>query len=246
MQKIKRLLRYFTLTEKALWCCSAAGMTVSFLLFDRSGGLTLAASLIGVTSLIFSAKGNPAGQVMMIVFSLLYGVISASCAYYGEMLTYLGMTMPMAAAALIAWLRHPYGGKRSSVCVGRDSGRSAVLLCLLTAAVTAGFCPVLAYFHTAHLCLSTLSVATSFAAVYLTALRSPFFAAAYAANDLVLILLWSAATASDRRYLPVTVCFAAFLVNDLYGFVSWRRMARIQAAGTQKSPRSPERTAEGS
>ena len=38
--------------------------------------MTLAASLIGTTSLIFNAKGNPIGQALMIVFSLLYGVIS--------------------------------------------------------------------------------------------------------------------------------------------------------------------------
>lgn len=33
----------------------------------------------------------------MILFSLLYGIISYTFSYYGEMLTSLGMTMPMAA-----------------------------------------------------------------------------------------------------------------------------------------------------
>lgn len=32
----------------------------------------------------------------MVLFSLLYGIISYAFAYYGEMITYLGMTMPMA------------------------------------------------------------------------------------------------------------------------------------------------------
>lgn len=41
---------------------------------------------------------------LMIVFSLLYGVISYTCAYYGEMITYLGMTAPMALFALISFL----------------------------------------------------------------------------------------------------------------------------------------------
>ena len=77
-------------------------------MFDRENYLTLLASLIGVTSLIFNAKGNPFGQFLMVWFSLLYGVISFSFAYYGEMLTYLGMTMPMAVFSLISWLRNPY------------------------------------------------------------------------------------------------------------------------------------------
>ena len=48
----------------------------SFCVFDRENYLTLAASLIGVTSLIFNAKGNPIGQVLMAIFSLLYGFIN--------------------------------------------------------------------------------------------------------------------------------------------------------------------------
>lgn len=75
------------------------------------------ASLVGVTSLIFNAKGNPFGQFLMVVFSLLYGIISFTFAYYGEMITYLGMTMPMAIFALISWLKNPYNGNKSEVKV---------------------------------------------------------------------------------------------------------------------------------
>ena len=71
---------------------------------------------------------------------------------------------------------------------------------------------------------STLSVTTSFLAVYLTFRRSPYFALAYAANDIVLIILWIWASMYDARYISVVVCFIAFLVNDIYGFISWRKM----------------------
>ncbi|MBE6696263.1 MAG: nicotinamide riboside transporter PnuC [Ruminococcaceae bacterium] len=111
MNKFKSLLKYFSKTEIILWCASVALITVSFCLFDRESLLTLLASLIGVTSLIFNAKGNPFGQLLMVIFSLLYGIISYSFSYYGEMITYLGMTMPMAIFALISWLKNPYNGK---------------------------------------------------------------------------------------------------------------------------------------
>ncbi|MBQ6711089.1 MAG: nicotinamide mononucleotide transporter [Clostridia bacterium] len=219
---------YFTKGELALWGGSVGLILLSFALFDRENWLTLAASLIGVTSLIFNAKGNPVGQLLMVVFSLLYGVISWSFAYYGEMITYLGMTMPMAVVALVSWLRHPYKGNRAEVQVDRLAKGEWALMTLLTAAVTVGFYVVLAYFHTANLQLSTLSVTTSFAAVYLTFRRNPWYAVAYAANDVVLILLWVLAAREDPSYFSVVVCFAAFLANDLYGFVSWRRMSRRQ------------------
>ena len=227
---MKKLYRYFTKGERVLWGASVLCILASFLLFDRGSYLTLAASLVGVTSLIFCAKGNPIGQVLMIVFSILYGVISYSFLYYGEMITYLGMTLPMAVVALVSWLKNPYEGRRAEVRVGRIGAREWILLTLLTAAVTAGFYFILAAFGTANLLPSTVSVTTSFAAAYLTARRSPYYALAYAANDVVLIVLWILAALADITYLSVIVCFAAFLVNDIYGFVSWRRMERRQSA----------------
>ena len=92
----RKLLRYFSRAERLLWGLSVVFIVGAFCAFDRENHLTLAASLIGVTSLIFNAKGNPIGQVLMVLFSLLYGIISYTFAYYGEMITYLGMTMPMA------------------------------------------------------------------------------------------------------------------------------------------------------
>ena len=228
MKQLRAIGHYFTVGEWLLWGISAAVIVVSFCLFDRESYLTLAASLIGVTSLIFAAKGNPISQVLMVVFSILYGIISYTFAYYGEMITYLGMTMPMAVLALISWLRNPFEGNRSEVKVNAISKREVAFLWVLTAVVTVAFYFILRAFGTANLLPSTLSVSTSFAAVYLTFRRSPYYALAYAANDAVLIMLWVMAALTEVRYISVVVCFIAFLVNDLYGFVSWRKMGRRQ------------------
>ncbi|WP_059004795.1 nicotinamide riboside transporter PnuC [Bittarella massiliensis] len=226
----KALSNYFTRAERLLWCSSVLLITLSFCLFDRANYLTLVASIVGATSLVLNAKGNPIGQFLMVVFSLLYGVISLRFAYYGEMITYLGMTGPMALFALISWLKNPYGGNRAEVKVDQlKRGEGAVMLAL-TAAVTAVFFFVLRAFHTANLGVSTLSVATSFLAVYLTFRRNPYYALAYAANDLVLVALWGMASLTDPSYLSVVICFAMFLLNDLYGFVNWRRMQIRQSA----------------
>ena len=225
---MSKLLRYFSKREWALWLSSLVLIILSYFLFSKDGYLTLVASLIGATSLIFCAKGNPIGQVLIIIFSLLYGVISYSFAYYGEMITYVGMSAPMAVVALIAWLRNPYKGNRAEVEVNRLKGKECLLILLLASAVTVVFYFILAYFNTANLIPSTLSVTTSFIAVYLTFRRSPYFALAYATNDLVLIVLWILAAFSDLSYLSVVICFLTFLANDLYGFYSWRKMEKRQ------------------
>ena len=229
---MKKLTTYFSKGELTLWGSSAGLILISFFLFDRVNFMTLAASLIGTTSLIFNAKGNPIGQALMVVFSLLYGVISYTFSYFGEMITYLGMTGPMALFALISWLRNPFKGNHAEVAVNRLENKELAFLYVLTALVTLGFYFILDYFNTANMIPSTLSVTTSFIAVYLTFRRSPYFALAYAANDVVLIILWTLAAVEDISYLSVIICFLMFLVNDLYGFVSWKRMEKRQMATT--------------
>ena len=227
---MKKLTTYFSKGELTLWSSSAGLILISFFLFDRANFMTLAASLIGVTSLIFNAKGNPIGQALMIVCRLLYGVISYTFSYFGEMITYLGMTGPMALFALISWLRNPYNGNHAEVAVNRLENKELAFMYLLTAVVTLAFYFILDHFNTANMIPSTLSVSTSFIAVYLTFRRSPYFALAYAANDVVLIVMWTMAAAEDISYLSVIICFVMFLVNDLYGFVSWKRMEKRQMA----------------
>ncbi len=224
MVSFKKITNYFSKTEIVLWCSSVSLIILSFYAFDRENHMTLTASLIGVTSLILSAKGNPIGQLMMIFFSLLYGMISFSFAYYGEMITYLGMVMPMAVFALISWLKNPYQGNRAEVKVNTISRTEIYFLWILTAIITVLFYFILAHLHTANLLPSTISVTTSFIAAYLTFRRSPYFAIAYACNDIVLIVLWVLASICDVKYMSVVACFCVFLVNDMYGFISWQKM----------------------
>lgn len=205
-------------------------IVLSFCFFGGGNYLTLIASVIGVTSLIFNAKGNPTGPVLVVVFSVLYGIISFTFSYYGEMITYLGMTAPMAIVTLIVWLKNPYNGSRSEVTVNKLRRKESVLIFILTTVVTVAFYFILKAFNTANIIPSTISVSTSFLAVYLTFRRSEYFALAYAANDVVLIVMWIMATVEKLMYLSVVVCFMAFLANDIYGYISWRRMYRRQNA----------------
>jgi nicotinamide mononucleotide transporter PnuC len=164
----------------------------------------------------------------MVIFSILYGVIAYGFAYYGEMITYLGMTLPMSVFSLISWLRNPYKKNKAEVKVNSITVKELWLIFVITIIVTVVFYYILAYFNTANIIPSTISVATSFLAAALTFRRSPYFALAYAANDIVLIVLWVLASVYDRRYIAVVVCFLAFLFNDVYGFISWQKMKKRQ------------------
>lgn len=225
---MKRIISYFTKAELILWTSSVVLILTSFFISQESGILGLVASLIGVTALILCAKGNPIGQVFMIVFCCMYTYISYTFSYYGEMITYACMSLPMAVVALASWLRHPFKGNKSEVSVNRLRGREYIITAVLTVAVTIAFYFILKAFDTANLIVSTFSVTTSFSAAYLMFRRSPYYALLYAANDIVLIVLWTLAAMKDISYVSVIICFVAFLANDIYGFVSWSKMEKRQ------------------
>ena len=227
---MKKLINYFTKAEIILWCSSVVMIFLSFVISQDSGYLGFIASLIGVTALILCAKGNPLGQVFMIVFCCMYTYISYTFSYYGEMITYACMSLPMAAVSLISWLRHPFKGNKAEVKVNRLKVKEYIVMLVLTVVVTVVFYFILRAFNTANLIPSTFSVTTSFAAACLTYRRSPYYALWYVANDLVLIVLWTLAAMKDISYVSVIICFVTFLANDIYGFISWRKMEKRQSA----------------
>lgn len=189
-------------------------------------------SLIGVSSILLCAKGNPIGLVLSIVFSIFYGVISYTFRYYGEMITYVAMTLPMCVLSLISWLKHPYKQKKSQVAVNKITKKDLYVLIMLTLLVTIAFYFILRAFDTPNLIPSTFSVSTSFCAVFLSFKRSPYYLIAYALNDIVLIVLWVLASLESISFISVVICFIAFLVNDIYGFINWKKMEREQKNNT--------------
>jgi len=225
--KFSNPFRDLTKFERGLWLMSVGVTIVSFFLSGGSGVLETIASLIGVTALIFVAKGYVIGQTLTVIFSVFYGIISVIFGYYGEMITYLFMTAPMAVMAVVSWIKHPYENSRE-VEISHLSKKSVLIMIILSLAITAVFFFILKALGTANLLFSTISVTTSFVAVFLTYLRSPYYALGYAANDVVLIILWSLAAITDISYIPMILCFVMFLLNDIYGFFNWRKMRKRQ------------------
>lgn len=208
--------------EWTLWIISFVMVTVSNLMTGQISFIQLAATDIGVTALILLAKGNVWGQILTLVFSVLYAITSYEFHYYGEMITYMGMTAPIAFMSIISWLRHPYEEGESVVEINKLSGKQMAVMWLLAAIVTAVIGIILAALDTPNLFFSTVSITTSFLASYMMLFRSSYYAVAYAVNDIVLIILWILATMQNIIYLPMILCFTTFFVNDLYGFISWK------------------------
>jgi len=230
--QVKQSFQALTRFEWGLYLTSLCVVTISFFFGDTSNPLSLISSLVGLTSLILIAKGDVLGQVLTCVFCILYAIDSFHLRYYGEMISFLGMSFPSAVAAIIAWVRHPFqeakNEGKNEVEVAKLTPRYKVELVLGTIAVTTVFYFILRALGNASLVWSTISIATSFIPSYLVIRRSPYYALGYATNDIILVILWVIASAQDLMHLPMVFCFLMFLLNDIYAFINWRRMEKRQ------------------
>lgn len=222
-----RQLKGLTKFEVILLSLSVSVVIISYCFSNEKDFLNLIASIVGVTSLIYVSKGYVLGEMLNIVFSILYGIVSIKFHYYGELMSYAFMALPMSVIAIISWIKNPYEDS-DEVTVGNVSKKNIIQLIISTLVVVPTFYFILKYFNTSNLLISTLSIATSFIAAYLTYLRSEYYALGYGINDIVLIVLWILAAIEDISYLPMVFCFIMFLVNDIYGLYNWKKMRKRQ------------------
>lgn len=219
--------KLFNKFELTLWGISLLTVFMSFIIPAEKDWISLFASLVGVTALIYNARGNVMGQILSILFSLLYGIVSLLFGYWGEAITYLCMTMPAAIFSTVSWILHPYGDT-GEVRASKMTPKITACMLILAVPVTAAFYFALWALNTPNLVWSTVSIVTSFIASFLTFMRSPYFALVYSLNDVVLIVLWGLASLESISYLPMVACFFMFLFNDTYGFFSWKKMQKRQ------------------
>lgn len=215
-------IKSLTKKEWAIWLASLLIVIISNMMSENIDWLTLVAAMVGVTSLVLAARGNVWAQILMIVFSILYGIISWRFQYWGEMITYLGMTLPMAVWSTITWLRNPSEENKNETAIQKLNKRHIKGLVFFGMIVTGGFYFILKGLGTPNIVFSTISITTSFFAAALTMLRSSYYALGYASNDLILIVLWVLASMEDPVYIPVVVNFIIFFINDMYGFICWK------------------------
>ena len=224
---MKKILGTLNKFDIILYSSGVICSILGFIIFKNTEYLNLINTILGLTALIFIAKGNPFGQFLTIVFSIIYSIISFSFKYYGELITYVCLTGPAALASLISWLKN-LNGEKLEVKVNELKIKEYIFLFFLSSIVTIAFYFILNALNTNNLLLSTFSVFTSFTASYLTFRRSRLYALGYIANDIVLIVLWTLASFSSKEYVSVVICFIFFLINDLYGFINWNKLYKNQ------------------
>ena len=233
---VRKFFGKWNLFEILLLSISLAATATIFFLGKEKNPWSLLSSVFGIVCVIFTAKGNPVAQYLSIVFAVFYSVVSYQSRYYGEMLIYLFLMIPIHVACIVSWIRHRRDPESAEVRINSLRAREYLLLGMAHCIVTVALYFLLNALGTVELIVSTISLVSSVSAAYLMLRRSEYYAVCFIVNDIILLILWGL-----RVYhygvssLPTLITFVVFLINDVYGFLAWRKRRRRQNAEEKTS-----------
>lgn len=200
-----------------------------FFLGSDKNVLSLITSILGVITVIFGAKGLVLAPVINIIYNVVYILLSYTQGFYGEVLIYVFLMTPINIAMIVSWFKNKSKEDENIVEVNKLSKKEYFILFFITILLSVGFYFILRALNTTAVFISTISLIDSFIATYLLYRRCSNYALSYIVNDIILIVLWSFAIKNNGfAYLPMVLSFGVFLVNDIYGLISWKKRERKQ------------------
>ena len=227
--RFKKFFGEWNLFEILLLSVSLIATVTIFCIGKEKNPWSLLSSVFGIFCVIFTAKGNPVAQYLSIIFAVFYSVVSFQSKYYGEMLIYLFLMIPIHVACIVSWIRNRRNPESAEVKINSLSVKEYAVMGFADCLVTAAFYFLLRALHTDELIVSTISLVSSVSAAYLMLRRSEYYAVCFIVNDIILLILWGLRVFHyGVSSLPTLITFGVFLINDVYGFLAWRKRRKRQ------------------
>lgn len=226
---MKEFFKSWNLFEKLFLIISLFIVIGCFFLGTDKNILSLVTSVLGVITVIFGAKGLVWAPIINIVYNIVYILLSYTQGFYGEVIIYVFLMTPLNIAMIVSWFKNKSKKDENIVAVNKLSKKEYILLFVFTLFISVIFYLLLKALNTNALLISTISLIDSFIASYLLFRRCSNYALSYIVNDIILIVLWSFAIKNNGiAYLPIVLSFIVFLVNDIYGLISWKKREKEQ------------------
>ena len=219
---MKKIFKDWTKFEIALLLSSIIIVVISGI-FTKSNLLTISCSITGILCALTQAKGKVISQFIGLLLVLLYSVLSFQNRYYGEVLIYIFIMLPLFVGGIISWIKNV---NRETDTVNKNELKRVewIMLTIVASITFIGLYYLLKYFNTSQLFVSTLSMITSLFATYLVARRSKYGFLFYMGNDIIMLILWGLPVVlGNLTLIPMMVNPIINFINDTYGWKSWNK-----------------------
>ena len=119
VNQLKKVFKGWSLFECLLLFTSVLSIIIVGAIF-KSDLLTMLTSIVGVTCALLLAKGLVLGEFFGIAIVVLYSLVSYKNGFYGEMIIYIGIMLPMYVWGVFEWIKHK-NSKTNSIEVNEIS-----------------------------------------------------------------------------------------------------------------------------
>ncbi len=221
------MLKEWTKLEKTLLYGSCIIVLIVGIIF-KSDILTTLCSIIDIIAMLLIAKGKNIGQLLGVLITVLYSIVSFKNGFYGEVIIYIFMMLPMYLIGIVSWIKHK-NKETNSVEINNIYKSEWLIVSIVSVIVFTGVYYLLKAFNTNELLVSTLSVLASLFGIYFQIRRSKYTFSFFIINDIILSVLWGIPIINGNfSLLPIFLDPVINFLNDTYGFYNWTRLEKKQ------------------
>ena len=185
--------------------------------------LSIIVAFLGFFSALNQAKGFVLGQVTGVVMAVLYSIMSYNNQYYGEVIVYLLVILPLYISGIYTWLKNK-DKKSSKVKQNTIKKKEWTTLAVVNVVAFVGLYFLLRHFNTSNLLVSTLSMNINLTATYLLVRRCNYTFVFYLINSVILLVLWGIPVLNGNMLqFPMVFDGILLFINNIYGLYSWSR-----------------------
>lgn len=221
------MLKEWTKLEKTLLYGSCIIVLIVGIVF-KSDILTTSCSIIDIIAMLLIAKGKNIGQLLGVLITVLYSIVSFKNRFYGEVIIYTFIVCPMYLIGIVSWIKHK-NKETNSVEINKIYKREWFIVSIVSVIVLTGVYFLLKVFNTNELLVSTLSVLASLFGIYFQIRRSKYAFIFYVINDIIIAILWGIPVINGNySLLPIFLNPVIIFSYDMYGFYNWTRLEKKQ------------------
>lgn len=229
MNKIKEFFSDWSLKEK-LWLVFVCVFQAIVWVINKDTPFMLILALTGSLNLVLGAKGKVAGLYFAIINSSLYAYNCFSIPLYGEIMYNLLYSIPVSIIAIILWKKNMADG--GEVKFRTMTKKLLIIIVIATLISIVIYSEILKWMGGNYVFMDSLTTVVSVIASMLYLLRYSEQWLMWVIVNALSIVMWIIVLASgDKTALMIIIMKSINLLNSLYGYINWRKIAKRVSEG---------------
>jgi len=223
MEKIKRYFSGWSKFELAWLILSSVIMVVLSIIWGDSIP-ALISGITGVIGVVLAAKGKVSTYVFATINVAIYAWLTFNNHLYGEFMLNAFYYIPMNFVGFYLWSRHK--DEESGDVEGKMLTLKQLLILLITVAVVVVvYWQILSRIGGQLALIDAMSTVFSVVALIMQVARYAEQWLLWIIVNVVSVLMWVLLLGKDPSAVTMVVMWAAYLLNSVYGYMNWKKLA---------------------